>query len=98
MSSATLSITLSDYNDNAPTFLRTDQFYVNVSEAANLDFVILRVLTSDRDRGQQVTYELARSDADATGVDSFVLSEDTGQGWFHQTSLRSLFLSKIART
>ena len=76
---ATLTITLSDYNDNPPVFQPSDQFRVNVSEAESLNSVILRVMATDADRGQQVTYALERSNDDATGVDSFSIIESSGR-------------------
>lgn len=75
---ATLTITLLDVNDNAPTFLPTAQYHVNVSEAENVNSVILRVMSMDRDRAQQVTYGLARDVVDVTGVDYFSVIESTG--------------------
>ncbi|XP_070186164.1 cadherin-23-like isoform X3 [Littorina saxatilis] len=75
---ATLTVTLQDYNDNPPTFQPSDQFRVNVSEAENINSVILRVMTTDPDKSQQVTYGLERFTTDATGVNYFSIVEATG--------------------
>nr|KAG5714955.1 hypothetical protein BaRGS_000443 [Batillaria attramentaria] len=75
---ATLTVTLADYNDNAPRFVPSDQFQVNVSEAEGVNSVILRVDTVDPDKGQDVTYELASADVDPDGVGFFRVDSSTG--------------------
>ncbi|KAL8591925.1 hypothetical protein ACOMHN_039978 [Nucella lapillus] len=80
-STATLTITLSDYNDNPPRFLPipTDRFLVNVSEAESLQSVILRVFTTDADRGQGVTYQLApAADSGSGPVTAFSIASGSG--------------------
>ncbi|XP_076454243.1 cadherin-23-like isoform X3 [Babylonia areolata] len=66
-STATLTITLSDYNDNPPKFVSefepSNEYRVNVSEAQNVNTVILRVSATDADRGQTVTYQMDSSGA-----------------------------------
>ncbi|PVD39236.1 hypothetical protein C0Q70_01864 [Pomacea canaliculata] len=75
---AILTITLSDYNDNAPTFIPSSQYRANVSEGLALDSAILRVEATDADRGQEIRFELASASQDTLGVNSFNIDSSTG--------------------
>ncbi|XP_046351403.2 cadherin-23-like isoform X2 [Haliotis rufescens] len=55
---ATLTVTLEDYNDNAPLFLPTPMYSANISEGQDVDSEALRVETVDPDKNQQVTYTI----------------------------------------
>ena len=46
---ATLTVTLTDVNDNPPVFTPSDTYVTTVSEAANPGAEVTRVLATDRD-------------------------------------------------
>ncbi|XP_067673633.1 cadherin-23-like isoform X2 [Haliotis asinina] len=66
---ATLTVTLEDYNDNPPLFLPTPTYSANISEGQDVDSEALRVETVDPDKNQQVTYTI-NDRFDAFKIDS----------------------------
>ena len=54
---ATVSITVTDVNDNAPDFGNTGMLYVNVSEGAFVGFSVATVTATDKDSGPNGEFE-----------------------------------------
>ena len=75
---ASLSVTLLDVNDNFPRFVGGERAYVNVSEGEDVNKIVLRVETTDRDRNQEVLYCLKPSNDDPLGFNFFHIDSVTG--------------------
>ncbi|CAG5135838.1 unnamed protein product, partial [Candidula unifasciata] len=75
----TLSVRILDYNDNAPVFLPSSTYKVNVSEADSAQSILLQVSAIDVDEGQTVSYSIGNGT-----VNSFAISSD---GTIHLISM-----------
>ncbi|XP_074647720.1 cadherin-23-like [Tubulanus polymorphus] len=71
---ATLTIGLTDVNDNAPVF-KQPSYQVNVNENADLNSVILTVVATDADKAKTIAYSLNN---DVTG--SFAIKDPSSGG------------------
>ncbi|XP_052266459.1 cadherin-23-like isoform X2 [Dreissena polymorpha] len=54
----TVTITVSDYNDNAPQFIPNNTYSLLISEGLNLHSEVMRFETRDLDKQQQVSYRI----------------------------------------
>ncbi|KAK3582014.1 hypothetical protein CHS0354_039681 [Potamilus streckersoni] len=57
---ATLTITLLDFNDNAPEFIPS-MYQLNVSEGLDINAEVLRLQTRDKDKGQIISYQINKN-------------------------------------
>ncbi|XP_035824585.1 cadherin-23 [Aplysia californica] len=67
----TLTVTLSDSNDNAPQFSQPGGYTVDVPESESLQSIVLQVSSTDADDGQVITYSIGTATFDA-----FTISND----------------------
>ena len=63
-------MTIQDYNDEAPRFLPSDQYNVQVSEADGVNSIVLQVSATDDDFGQTIDFSLGTSTVDAFSISS----------------------------
>ncbi|CAL1529751.1 unnamed protein product, partial [Lymnaea stagnalis] len=67
---ATLTVTILDYNDNPPKFLPSAVYRTSVNEAENVMSIILQVSATDADESQTVTFSIGTTTTDAFAVSS----------------------------
>lgn len=72
--SASITITIEDYNDNAPEFLPDTSYTLRISEGLELQSEVLRFETRDRDKNQLISYKM-----DKDQNNNFVVTENTGR-------------------
>ncbi|XP_055876010.1 cadherin-23-like isoform X3 [Biomphalaria glabrata] len=71
VATATLSVTLLDYNDNPPKFVPSPIYNVRINEMENVMALVVQLSATDADDGQTVTFSLG-----AATIDAFAVSSD----------------------
>ncbi|WAQ95751.1 CAD23-like protein [Mya arenaria] len=69
----TVTVTLLDYNDNGPEFVPDDTYNVRISEGLELQSVVMRFETEDKDKQQTVTYQM-----ESDPYNNFDITQSTG--------------------
>ena len=69
ISTALITVTIEDYNDNAPEFVPNNTYSLRVSEGREAGSEILRLETIDKDKDQGVSFEMGTNVEDSFNVD-----------------------------
>ncbi|XP_053392678.1 cadherin-23-like isoform X2 [Mercenaria mercenaria] len=70
---ASITMTLLDYNDNSPEFLPNASYNLKISEGLEPQSEVLRFETRDKDKNQQISYQM-----DKDPNNNFIVTENSG--------------------